>query len=71
MVRRTRRSAHSVELAPRATPAVNQKVLLGITVQLRPLPLRRWSDPVRRRRMPPAAPARTANTFTTGLANAR
>ena len=39
--------------------------------QFRPFTWCFWFEPVRRRRMPPAAPARTASTLTTGLANAR
>ena len=77
---RTLRSAHRVDPAPTATPVINQKVRLGIS-GARPFPLP--DGPLRRvpgsgrpgraasRRMPVAAPARTASTLTTGLANAR
>ena len=75
-VRRTLRSAHSDDPGPMAAPVTNQKVRLG-TGQDRPFPggdepfRSRVSAPEARRLMPVAAPARTARTFTTGLAKAR
>ncbi len=75
-VRRTRRSTHSEEPAPSAAPVTNQKVRRGM-VSDPPFDDRRIrspqlpSDPDARRRIPVAAPARTARTLTTGLAKAR
>ena len=59
-----------------ATPVASQKVRLGTlvpapAVEAAPVPCAGGARPVASRRIPVAAPARTAITLTTGLAKAR